>query len=262
MLSDEVSSALKSISVSEIDGLMGFEMRRALEDRLGLAQAPRYRLAVKPDVVSEGLAITQDNATTRYNLTGKASFTITRMGTATPVLDETVQAFTAYSAIAAPYATRVAERDANARLARALADQIVNRLAITSSRWAPMKGNARDLNTVLKRGGFSAILLYGADSLRVAAKRELALEQLLGENAEADMRLTRLHASDVRQDKAVVIDAMKATGFFPGRGAFDRHQNMGNRRCHAPNHRRTIAPGLCFAQRLRGLPNCPLPCSL
>lgn len=136
MLSDEMSSSLKSIAIEEIEGLMGFEMRRALEDRLGLAKEPRYRLRVTSDVVSEGLAITQDNATTRYNLTGKAYFTVTATGAANPVLTETVQAFTAYSAIAAPYATRVAERDANARLARALADQIVNRLAITSRRWA------------------------------------------------------------------------------------------------------------------------------
>lgn len=91
-----------------------------------------------------------------------------------------------------------------------------------------MKGNARDLSAVLKRGGFSAILLYGADSLRVAAKREVALEQLLGENAEADMRLTRLHAGDVRADPAGVVDAMKATGFFPGpRGVLVEEANNG-----------------------------------
>lgn len=136
VLTDDVNESLNRIAVNEIKGLMGFEMRRSLEDRLGATDVPRYRLDVTPDVVSEGLAISQDNATTRYNLTGKASFTITEIGQATPALRETVQAFTAYSAIAAPYATRVAERDANARLALALADQIVNRLAITSGRWA------------------------------------------------------------------------------------------------------------------------------
>jgi len=134
---DEVSSALDGqIEVTEIKGLMGFEMRRALEDRLGAAQAPRYRLSVVPSVDSEGLAITDDNATTRYNLTGTAKFTLTHSGQAVPAFSDRVVAFTAYSAIAAPYATRVAERDANARLARTLADQIVNRLAITAKRWA------------------------------------------------------------------------------------------------------------------------------
>lgn len=79
-----------------------------------------------------------------------------------------------------------------------------------------MKGNARDLDVILKRGGFSGLLFYGGDALRVAAKRETALETLLGANAEEDMRLTRLHAGDLRQDPASVIDALKATGFFPG----------------------------------------------
>jgi len=115
---------------------MGFEMRRALEDRLGAVRAPRYNLSVVPSVDSEGLAITEDNATTRYNLTGTANFTLTHAGETVPAFRDQVVAFTAYSAIAAPYATRVAERDANARLARALADQIVNRLAITTKRWS------------------------------------------------------------------------------------------------------------------------------
>lgn len=137
VMTDEVSASMGEIAVEEISGLMGFEMQRALEERLGATRSPAYRLEVMPEIDSEGLAITQDNETTRYNLTGSARFTLTPAGAAQPSLDETVQAFTAFSAIAAPYATRVAERDANARLARALADQIVNRLAITSGRWAP-----------------------------------------------------------------------------------------------------------------------------
>lgn len=79
-----------------------------------------------------------------------------------------------------------------------------------------MKGSARDLPGVIKRGGFAGILLYGADSLRVADKRAAALEALLGENAEEEMRLTRLHANDLRSDPAGLLDALKATGFFPG----------------------------------------------
>ncbi len=79
-----------------------------------------------------------------------------------------------------------------------------------------MKGSARDLDGIVKRGGFAAILLYGTEPLRIAAKRKAALDGLLGPNAEEDMRLTRMHAADVRKDPASLIDAIKAVGFFPG----------------------------------------------
>jgi hypothetical protein len=51
-----------------------------------------------------------------------------------------VRSVTGYSAPAArtsaAYATLVAEEDAEARLARTLADQIVQRLALTAGDWA------------------------------------------------------------------------------------------------------------------------------
>lgn len=65
------------------------------------------------------------------------------------------------------------------------------------------------------------LLLYGSDSMRVAIKRQEYLKGLLGPTAEEEMRLTRIAAGDLRREPALLLDAIKAIGFFPGpRAAF------------------------------------------
>ncbi|KAA9005986.1 DNA polymerase III subunit delta [Histidinibacterium aquaticum] len=63
------------------------------------------------------------------------------------------------------------------------------------------------------------ILIHGPDTMRVAARRQEVLAALTGPEGEAEMRLTRLPASDLRKDPAALIDAVKAQGFFPGQRA-------------------------------------------
>ena len=62
----------------------------------------------------------------------------------------------------------------------------------------------------------TAILIYGADSMRVALRRQELLKALIGENAEEEMRLTRISGSDLRSNPALLLDGLKASGFFPG----------------------------------------------
>lgn len=62
----------------------------------------------------------------------------------------------------------------------------------------------------------AGLLIYGADAMRVALKRQEAIAALVGPEGEAEMRLTRIPASDLRKDPALVQDALKAQGFFPG----------------------------------------------
>ncbi|MDO5621489.1 MAG: DNA polymerase III subunit delta [Paracoccus sp. (in: a-proteobacteria)] len=61
-----------------------------------------------------------------------------------------------------------------------------------------------------------ALLIYGQDAMRVALKRAEAVKALTGENAEEEMRLTRLAGGDLRKDAASLLDEVKAVGFFPG----------------------------------------------
>lgn len=65
----------------------------------------------------------------------------------------------------------------------------------------------------------TGLLIYGADAMRVALRRQQVLAALLGENAEEEMRLTRLSGADLRSEKAAVSDALRAGGFFPGQRA-------------------------------------------
>lgn len=62
----------------------------------------------------------------------------------------------------------------------------------------------------------SGLLIYGADAMRVALKRQQMLAALLGPTAEEEMRLTRMQGADLRSDPTLLLDAIKAVGFFPG----------------------------------------------
>ncbi len=62
----------------------------------------------------------------------------------------------------------------------------------------------------------AGLLIFGADPMRVAMKRAEVIAALIGPEGEGEMRLTRIPASDVRKDPALLLDALKAQGFFPG----------------------------------------------
>lgn len=62
----------------------------------------------------------------------------------------------------------------------------------------------------------TGILLYGADAMRVALKRQAVIAALVGPTGEEEMRLTRIQAAELRKDPAMLSDAIKAQGFFPG----------------------------------------------
>ena len=59
-------------------------------------------------------------------------------------------------------------------------------------------------------------LIYGADAMRVALKRQELIANLAGPRAEEEMRLTRLSAAEAKSDPTAVLDGLKAIGFFPG----------------------------------------------
>lgn len=64
--------------------------------------------------------------------------------------------------------------------------------------------------------GRAGLLLFGADAMRVALKRQEAIAALVGPEGEAEMRLTRMSGADLRKDGSLLLDAIKAVGFFPG----------------------------------------------
>lgn len=60
------------------------------------------------------------------------------------------------------------------------------------------------------------LLIFGADQMRVATARQQAIASLVGPQGEEEMRLSRIAAADLRKDSALLDDALKAQGFFPG----------------------------------------------
>ena len=64
--------------------------------------------------------------------------------------------------------------------------------------------------------GATGLLIFGADAMRVALKRQEVVAALIGPEGEGEMRLTRISASELRKDGALLQDAVKAVGFFPG----------------------------------------------
>lgn len=107
-----------------------FVLRNALEDRIGTPDTPIYRLKVSTQVSEDGIAITSDQVTTRFNVIGSANYTLFEIGTETVVTEGKVDNFTSYSATGTTVATPTAERDANDRLMIILADQITARLML------------------------------------------------------------------------------------------------------------------------------------
>ena len=62
----------------------------------------------------------------------------------------------------------------------------------------------------------TGVLIYGSDGMRVALRRQEVIAALVGPQGEEEMRLTRIPAADLRKDPAMLLDAIKAQGFFPG----------------------------------------------
>ena len=81
-----------------------------------------------------------------------------------------------------------------------------------------MKLSARDAPGYFARpdAGRTGLLIYGTDAMRVALRRQEVVKALVGPQGEEEMRLTRMPAADLRKDPAALLDAVKATGFFPG----------------------------------------------
>lgn len=115
----------------------GFEMLERLEGRLGAGDASsRFLLAINLETTEEGLAISSENAITRFNVLGTATISVRERLSDEVVFSDALKAITAYSATSSTASTASARRDAYRRLAHALADRIITRVAATSQSWA------------------------------------------------------------------------------------------------------------------------------
>ena len=122
------------IRVDDPETRLEFELVARLEDRIGTGA--RYTLSYEIERSTRDLAIDDDEVINRINLVGTLSFTVREAGSGLAVQTGEVATFTSYATTESPVATESARRDAEDRLAVALADQVITRLIAGAQSWS------------------------------------------------------------------------------------------------------------------------------
>ncbi|WP_184646543.1 LPS assembly lipoprotein LptE [Sphingopyxis sp. JAI128] len=134
-----VATVLADVDVAPIEGHSGWLVRNALRDRLEAAQGghgagKRLRLDVRLEDSITGFGVRADDAVTRERRTLRARYQLVDAASGEVVLDATAFSDAGIDVVGSEYATIAAESSALERLASAVADQIVTRLAVFANR--------------------------------------------------------------------------------------------------------------------------------
>lgn len=121
------------IRVADPSTRLEFALVARLDDRIGTGSA--YALDYAIDRSQRNVALDVNETINRINLVGTLSFTVRAAGSGVSVQSGEVSTFTSYATTASPVATESARRDAEDRLAVALADQLVTQLIAGASSW-------------------------------------------------------------------------------------------------------------------------------
>lgn len=107
-----------------------YNLTQYLYQRLGRPNDARYGLTTSVNSSQQGLAVTASQVTVRYNVLGELSYALRDLDSGQVVISGKVSATTSYSASGTTVATQAAQSDANERLMIALADRMLDRLAV------------------------------------------------------------------------------------------------------------------------------------
>jgi len=128
----------RSIYVEPIDGeVAGYEMRNSLIDLLHSTSRPeeaQYRLSITIRQIVQGIAIENDASITRYNYSLQADYTLTDRKTGKTIKAGSESTIAPYDVVTSPYATEVAEHNAQKSGAHDLASRIQVELAVFFAR--------------------------------------------------------------------------------------------------------------------------------
>lgn len=129
----EVEAQFAAIDIAPISDRLGQLVRNHLLDAMnpyGRPQRPAYRLEVILSPTQESLAFREDDTATRVNLRLAATYVLKRARSDEILLEGGTRVIASYNVTRQDYATLIADRDARARAAREVADEIVTRLAV------------------------------------------------------------------------------------------------------------------------------------
>lgn len=135
-----VEAHFAAVDIAPIDDRVGQVVRNHLLDAInprGRPLQPHYRLEVKLTRSQESLAFREDDTATRVNLRLAATYILKRARSDEVLTQGAARVIASYNVTGQDYATLIADRDAQARAAREVADEIVTRLAVWFERSAP-----------------------------------------------------------------------------------------------------------------------------
>jgi len=127
------SDKLAAIYVEPIPDRLGYELRNTLIDLFdsqGRGASSGYRLHVTLGLKSQGVALQNDAAITRYNDTLTVNYELTDARSGDVVTKGEETGLSAYNVVASPYATLTAQQDADKRAAEDIAYRIRTNLAV------------------------------------------------------------------------------------------------------------------------------------
>jgi LPS-assembly lipoprotein len=118
-----------AVTVTAGETVLDYRLRVAIEERFGTGSAYALEVVTRSDEVQA--AVTPEGTISRFNVTGEADWVL-RDAAGVELARGTVRGFTSYLTTGSTVATQAAQRDAEARLAVVLAEQIVARLVIAA----------------------------------------------------------------------------------------------------------------------------------
>src|SRR3712207_2344416 len=131
--SAELNRDLAAIEVDPADSALDQTMRNFLIEELnpaGVQVPPAYRLTVNLQRARNALAIQLDDVATRYDLSLAATFELKAKADGRTLYRSAVRRVVSYNVRREPFATLVAEQDAERRAAREVSRQIRTQLSL------------------------------------------------------------------------------------------------------------------------------------
>jgi len=121
------------VGIASLPDRTGQLLRNELVDRLnpnGEPDRPRYHLGLSIAARREGLAFQRDLTVTRYKFVLSTSYVLNDSVSGTTILRGQARAVAAYNVVQSEFANVVAERDAEARAAREVGEEVALRIAV------------------------------------------------------------------------------------------------------------------------------------
>lgn len=126
---DNETLRVRGIKIDDAPRRFAYDLDQALNRLLIEDPNADYELLIEVGIKSEGLAIEQDDAVTRINLTATAHYSLKKSDGVAGATGRVISV-TALNATSSQYATEVNRRDALERLANDLANRITSAMRI------------------------------------------------------------------------------------------------------------------------------------